>query len=95
MTFGLFSNATAQRCEFVRMKGPQGKGHAEMAVTKPKGSGVETPTSEPGFCVTDMWDSEWEVCIGKKKYCFYATDSFNLITFSFFFKLICVSQNDY
>lgn len=38
MTFGLFSNAAAQRVEFVRMKGPQGKGHAEMAVTKPKGN---------------------------------------------------------
>lgn len=37
MTFGLFSNASSQRVEFVRMKGPQGKGHAEMAVTKPKG----------------------------------------------------------
>ncbi|XP_074037580.1 uncharacterized protein isoform X2 [Leptinotarsa decemlineata] len=60
MTFGLFSASATQRCEFVRMKGPQGKGHAEMAVTKPKGSGVETPTSEPGFCATDMWDSDWE-----------------------------------
>ncbi|XP_053657596.1 uncharacterized protein LOC128706681 [Anopheles marshallii] len=61
MSFGLFSTGGPQtRCEFVRMKGPQGKGHAEMAVTKPKGSGVETPTSEPGFCATDMWDSEWE-----------------------------------
>lgn len=61
MTFGLFSNSAAQRCEFVRMKGPQGKGHAEMAVTKPKGSGVETPTSEPGYCMTDMgWDSDWD-----------------------------------
>ncbi|KAL5287479.1 KIAA0930 family protein [Megaselia abdita] len=61
MTFGLFSSgANVQtRCEFVRMKGPQGKGHAEMAVTKPKGSGVETPTSEPGFCATDLWD-EWD-----------------------------------
>ena len=37
MTFGLFSGAATQRVEFVRMKGPQGKGHAEMAVTKPKG----------------------------------------------------------
>lgn len=37
MTFGLFSGPTTQRVEFVRMKGPQGKGHAEMAVTKPKG----------------------------------------------------------
>lgn len=60
MTFGLFSGGGPQtRCEFVRMKGPQGKGHAEMAVTKPKGSGVETPTSEPGFCMTDMYD-DWE-----------------------------------
>ncbi|XP_058804382.1 uncharacterized protein LOC131671735 [Phymastichus coffea] len=61
MTFGLFSGATTQRVEFVRMKGPQGKGHAEMAVTKPKGSGAETPTSEPGYCVTDaLWDAEWD-----------------------------------
>lgn len=37
-----------------------GKGFAEMAVTKPKDSGIETPTSEPGFCATDMWDSECE-----------------------------------
>lgn len=60
MTFGLFSTSPAQRCEFVRMKGPQGKGHAEMAVTKPKGSGVETPTSEPGFCATNMRDWDWD-----------------------------------
>lgn len=40
MSFGLFSGASTQRVEFVRMKGPQGKGHAEMAVTKPKGDGV-------------------------------------------------------
>ncbi|XP_067628637.1 uncharacterized protein [Eurosta solidaginis] len=61
MSFGLFNSGAGvqTRCEFVRMKGPQGKGHAEMAVTKPKGSGVETPTSEPGFCATDMWD-DWE-----------------------------------
>lgn len=60
MTFGLFSNSSTQRVEFVRMKGPQGKGHAEMAVTKPKGCGAETPTSEPGYCATDMWDSDWD-----------------------------------
>jgi hypothetical protein len=40
MTFGLFSSAPQTRCEFVRMKGPAGKGYAEMAVIKPKGSGV-------------------------------------------------------
>ncbi|XP_063696777.1 uncharacterized protein LOC134827854 [Culicoides brevitarsis] len=70
MTFGLFSSGAGPqtRCEFVRMKGPQGKGHAEMAVTKPKGSGVETPTSEPGFCATDMWDSEWEEDIDEYNY---------------------------
>ncbi|XP_042909921.1 uncharacterized protein KIAA0930 homolog isoform X2 [Parasteatoda tepidariorum] len=46
-----------QRLEFVRMRGPKGKGHAEMAVTKQKGSGVETPTSEPGYSITDYdWD---------------------------------------
>ncbi|XP_046742389.1 uncharacterized protein LOC124409041 isoform X1 [Diprion similis] len=61
MTFGLFSGAASQRVEFVRMKGPQGKGHAEMAVTKPKGSGAETPTSEPGYCATDaLWDADWD-----------------------------------
>ncbi|KAL2726850.1 hypothetical protein V1478_007128 [Vespula squamosa] len=61
MTFGLFSGATSQRIEFVRMKGPRGKGHAEMAVTKPKGSGAETPTSEPGYCATDaLWDADWD-----------------------------------
>lgn len=37
-----------------------GKGHAEMAVTKPKGSGAETPTSEPGYCATDLWDADWD-----------------------------------
>ena len=41
MTFGLFSGAATQRVEFVRMKGPQGKGHAEMALTKPKGKGTK------------------------------------------------------
>lgn len=58
-----------KRMEFVRMKGPQGKGHAEMAVSKQKGSGVETPTSEPGFCLTDQdWDDDPEVqFIGKSQ----------------------------
>ncbi|XP_014282725.1 uncharacterized protein KIAA0930 homolog isoform X1 [Halyomorpha halys] len=59
MTFGLLNNSS-QRVEFVTMKGPQGKGHAEMAVTKPKGCGAETPTSEPGICAIDLWDEDWE-----------------------------------
>ncbi|XP_071452486.1 uncharacterized protein KIAA0930 homolog [Hetaerina americana] len=61
MTFGLFSGISSnRRVEFVKMKGPRGKGHAEMAVTKPQGCGAETPTSEPGLCAIDAWDSDWE-----------------------------------
>ena len=37
-SLGLWNgSSSSHRMEFVRMKGPQGKGHAEMAVTKPKG----------------------------------------------------------
>lgn len=57
---GLWGGAGSQRMEFVRMKGPQGKGHSEMAVTKPKGSGLDTPCSEPGFSATELWDAEWD-----------------------------------
>jgi hypothetical protein len=46
--------------EYVRMKGPQGKGHAEVAVTKPPGCGADTPSSEPGVSFTDLWDSDFE-----------------------------------
>ncbi|ODM99546.1 hypothetical protein Ocin01_07144 [Orchesella cincta] len=61
MTFGFFSGSHSQRVEYVRLRGPHGKGHAEVAVSKPKGAGAETPTSEPGFCMTDgMWDSDAE-----------------------------------
>lgn len=60
MTFGLFSTPSSGRVEYVRMKGPDGKGHAEMAVTKPPGAGCETPTSEPGMCAIDMWDQDWD-----------------------------------
>lgn len=35
-SMGLWNGASTHRMEFVRMKGPQGKGHSEMAVTKPK-----------------------------------------------------------
>jgi hypothetical protein len=37
ISLGLWNASGSERMEFVRMKGPQGKGHAEMAVTKPKG----------------------------------------------------------
>lgn len=60
MSFGLLGGKAAARCEFVRMKGPSGKGHAEMAVSRPRGGGLDTPTSEPGLAATDMWDSDWD-----------------------------------
>ncbi|XP_052756797.1 uncharacterized protein LOC113523404 isoform X3 [Galleria mellonella] len=60
MSFGLLGGKTAARCEFVRMKGPSGKGHAEMAVSRPHSAGVDTPSSEPGLAATDMWDSDWD-----------------------------------
>jgi len=37
MTFGFFSGASSQRVEYVRLRGPHDKGHAEIAVSKPKG----------------------------------------------------------
>lgn len=60
MSFGLLGGKAAARCEFVRMKGPSGKGHAEMAVSRPRAAGLDTPTSEPGLSATDMWDSDWD-----------------------------------
>lgn len=45
MSFGWIKGQ--KRVEFVRMRGPQGKGHAEMAVSRVKGSGPETPDQTP------------------------------------------------
>lgn len=45
MSLGWFRDH--KRVEFVRMRGPQGKGHAEMAVSRVKGSGPETPGVTP------------------------------------------------
>ena len=42
-------NAGKQCHEFVKMRGPRGKGFAEMAVTKVTGCGFDTPMSENGF----------------------------------------------
>lgn len=36
MTFGFFGGSS-QRVEYVRLRGPHDKGHAEIAVSKPKG----------------------------------------------------------
>ena len=45
MSLGWFKGH--KRVEFVRMRGPQAKGHAEMAVSRVKGSGPETPEQTP------------------------------------------------
>jgi len=47
-----------ERVEYVHVTGPGDKGHVELAISKPKGAGCETPTSEPGFSLTDQWDSD-------------------------------------
>ena len=40
-------NQRHKRVEFVRMRGPQSKGHAEMAVSRVAGSGPDTPEQTP------------------------------------------------
>ena len=45
MSLGWFKNH--KRVEYVRMRGPQGKGHAEMAVSRLRGQGPETPDPTP------------------------------------------------
>ena len=59
-----------KRVEFVRMRGPLGKGHAEMAVSRQKGSGPETPDQTPSteqFSVEDFESQGVDVRI----YCFF------------------------
>ncbi|CAH2062714.1 unnamed protein product, partial [Iphiclides podalirius] len=62
MSFGLLGGGAgrgAARCEFVRMKGPGGKGHAEVAVSRPRGAA--SPGSEPGLAAPwpdDLDDQE-------------------------------------
>lgn len=29
-------------------------------IIKNTGCGAETPTSEPGYCATDLWDLDWD-----------------------------------
>ena len=45
MSLGWFKDH--KRVEFVSLRGPQGKGKAEMAVSRVKGSGPETPGQTP------------------------------------------------
>lgn len=42
--------------EFVKMRGPRGKGFAEMAVARVASCGFETPMSENGFSFKDRFD---------------------------------------
>ena len=59
MSFGWFKNQ--KRVEFVRMRGPGSKGHAEMAVSRVKGSGPDTPAQTPdteAFPEGDFMDGE-------------------------------------
>jgi hypothetical protein len=58
MSFGLYSDR--RRVEFMKMRGPRGKGHAQMAVSRVKGSGPETPKVED-FPIGDFEDDE-QVC---------------------------------
>ena len=36
------------------MRGQADKGHVELALSKPKGAGCDTPSSEPGCSLTDQ-----------------------------------------
>ena len=43
-----------ERIEYVHLTGPSNvPGHTQLAVTKPRGLGCDTPSSEPGFTITD------------------------------------------
>ena len=45
MSMGWFKGH--KRVEYMRMRGPHGKGHAEMAISRVKGSGPDTPAQTP------------------------------------------------
>lgn len=45
MSLGWFKDH--KRVEFVRVRGPLGKGHAELAISRVKGSGPDTPLQTP------------------------------------------------
>ncbi|KAI6189158.1 hypothetical protein M3Y98_00432600 [Aphelenchoides besseyi] len=49
--------STYRRHEFVKMRGPHGKGFAEMAVARVASCGFETPMSEHGFDMTASLDA--------------------------------------
>ncbi|RWS08223.1 uncharacterized protein B4U79_09942 [Dinothrombium tinctorium] len=49
-----------KKLEFVRMRGPGNKGIAEIAIKKENAYNIETPTSDPGFSLTDFDFNEME-----------------------------------
>ncbi|UJR25454.1 hypothetical protein I4U23_006801 [Adineta vaga] len=57
VTLGIY---TKRRVEFVRMRGPNGKGHAEMAVSRQRSSqsGLSTPESTPTTPVKSTFNEE-------------------------------------
>ncbi|CAF3492960.1 unnamed protein product, partial [Rotaria sp. Silwood2] len=57
MSLGMY---TKRRVEFVRMRGPNGKGHAEMAVSRfrPIQSELTSPESTPTTPMTNTFDEE-------------------------------------
>lgn len=59
------------------MRGPHSKGHAEMAVSRVKGSGPETPDIE-NFPVNDFedLDSQQQVCPCENLLLFVASDTY-------------------
>ena len=59
MSMGWFKGH--KRVEYMRMRGPQGKGHAEMAISRVKGSGPDTPAQTPTAENLPIDDFEQEV----------------------------------
>ena len=53
-----------KRVEYVRVRGPMGKGHAELAISRVKGSGPETPLQTPNAENFPAYDFE-EVSIDR------------------------------
>ena len=60
MSFGLYTDK--RRVEFMKLRGPKGKGHAQMAVSRVKGSGSETPRVEH-FPIADFENHQVRVCV--------------------------------
>ena len=51
-----------ERVEYLHLTGPGSiPGHTQLAVTRPKGLGCDTPSSEPGYSLTDQLTlTDWE-----------------------------------